>query len=112
MMAEQTTVTSGGTQITKHTQPVVPNLEEACQASVTTQVVIAEPMTDGTWRLLNSFQDNYNIILEQRETGLVHEEVAGHIREIKEKWKKQGQILSLESLLNTEHPNSLKTEQS
>ncbi|GAI81510.1 unnamed protein product, partial [marine sediment metagenome] len=60
-MPEQITTTKEGAQITKRTPEVVPNIDEPCQAIVTTQIIIAEPMSNGTWRLVTAFQDNYNI---------------------------------------------------
>jgi predicted RND superfamily exporter protein len=79
---------------------------------VTTQVIIAEPMSDGTWRLVTSFEDNYNIVLEHREGDAARQEVVGRIQEIKQKWQEQKRIISLESLLTTGRPNSSKTEPS
>ena len=109
-MPEQTTTTKAGTQITQRTPEVIPNVEEPCQAIVTTQVVIAEPMNDGTWRLVTSFQDNYNIILEGRECEAARQEVVSRIKEIKSQWQNQQQILSLENLLTTGRPSSSKME--
>ena len=109
-MPEQTSVTAGGTQITQHTQDVVPKLTEPCQASVNTQIIITEPMSDGSWKLVTAFQDNYNIVLEQREGDAARQEVVGRIREIKEQWQNQERIISLENLLNTGPPSSSKTE--
>ena len=108
-MPEQTEVTEGGTQITKRTPPVVPNIEEPCQAMVTSQIIIAEPMSDGTWRLVTSFQDNYNIILENRESDASRQELVSSLQEIKRQWQEQTRIISLENLLTTERPNSSKT---
>jgi hypothetical protein len=109
-MPEQTTTLPSGTQITERKQPVKPNLQEACQAMVTTQVVICEPMTDGTWRLVTSFQDNYNIVLDQRDPTLARREVTGRIGEVKQTWRDKGRIISLENLLTTEPLNLSKME--
>lgn len=109
-MPEQTSVLPSGTQVTRRIPPVVPNLKEPCQAIVTTQVVICEPMSNGTWRLVTSFQDNYNIILDQRDPKLARREVTGRIMEIKQQWQDKGRIISLENLLTTEPPSSSKTE--
>jgi hypothetical protein len=108
-MPEQTTTTKGGTQITKRTPEVVPRVDEPCQAMITTQVIIAEPMSDGTWRLVTSFEDNYNIVLENREGDAARQEVVGRIQEIKRQWQDQKRIISLETLLTTGPPNSSKT---
>ncbi len=109
-MPEQTTITKGGTQITERKPPVVPNINEPCQAMVTTQIIVAEPMSDGTWRLVTSFQDNYNIILDKREDEAARQEVVGRLQEIRAEWQKQERIISLESLLTTGRPNLSKTE--
>lgn len=109
-MPEQTTTTKAGTQVTQRTPDVVPNIEEPCQAMVTTQIIVAEPMSDGTWRLVTSFTDNYNIVLENRESDAARQEVVGRIREIRAKWQEQERIISLENLLTTERPSSSKTE--
>jgi len=110
-MPEQTTITKAGTQVTRRTPEVVPNINEPCQAMITTQIIIAEPMSDKTWRLVTSFQDNYNIILENREGDASRQEVVSRLQEIKRKWQNQKQIVSLETLLTTERPNSSKTEE-
>ena len=110
-MPEQTIRRTDGTQITTRTPEVVPNLKEPCQAIVTTQIAITEPMSDGTWRLVTAFTDNYNLILENRENMLARQEIIDRLREIKDQWKSQNAILSLENLLLTVHPNSLKTEE-
>jgi hypothetical protein len=110
-MPEPTAVTKGGTQVTERTPPVVPNLEEPCQAMITTQIIIAEPMSNGTWRLVTSFQNNYNIILEQRENDAARQEVVSRLQEIKQQWKDQARIISLESLLTTERPSGSKTRE-
>jgi len=109
-MPEQTITKPDGTQITKRTPGVVPNLQEPCQAIVTTQIVICEPMSDKTWRLVASFTDNYNIILDQRAHDAARQEVVGRIREIKQQWQDKGRIISLENLLTTGQPNLSKTE--
>lgn len=109
-MDEQTTVKPDGTQVTTRTAPVTPNLEEACQAIVTTQIVICQPMSDGTWQLVSSLTDNYNIILDNRESDAARDEVLSRITEVKDKWIKNQQIISLENLLTTGRPNSLRTE--
>ena len=120
-MTEQTTVTPAGTQVTQRKEPVVPNLNMPCQAIITTQVVICQPMTDGTWRLLSSFRDNYNLVLDDHGVDKTRREVVTTLSEIKEKWKKEDRLISLENLLiigrpntssstRTESQNSLKTE--
>jgi len=109
-MAKKTVVKPDGTQVTHRTQDVVSNIQEKCQAIVTTQVVICEPMTDGTWRLVTSFQDNYNIILAQREHDAARQEVVGRLQEIKQQWQDKGLIISLENLLTTGRPSLSKTE--
>jgi hypothetical protein len=109
-MAEQTKVKADGTQVTKRTPPVVPNLDEPCQAIVTTQVVLCEPMSNGTWQLLSAFNDNYNMVLEHREAEAARLEVLSGIMEIKEKWNREKRIISLENLLTIGRPSSSKTE--
>lgn len=107
---KQTSVAADGTQTTNRTQPVMPELSQPCQAIVTTQIVICEPMNNGSWRLVSSFTDNYNIILDQRDGNAARQEVVGRIQEIKQEWDKKKQIISLENLLTTEPPNSSKME--
>ena len=109
-MPEQVSVTEGGAQITQRFPEVVPNINAPCQATITTQIIICEPMSDGTWRLVTSFEDNYNIILENRESDAARQEVVGRIQEIKRQWQNEERIVSLESLLTTGRPNSSKTE--
>jgi hypothetical protein len=65
-------------------------------------------MTNGTWRLITSFQDNYNIVLEERMPDAARREVTSRLMEIKQQWQSKGLIISLENLLNnTEQQNSL-----
>lgn len=109
-MPEQTTIKSDGTQVTVRTPDVKPDLKKPCQAIVTTQVVICQPMTDGTWQLISAFNDNYNIVLEERSSDKARQEVVSRIAEIKQQWKDQERIISLENLLLTGRPNLLKTE--
>jgi len=109
-MPEQTTVTKAGTQITERTQPVVPKIDEPCQAMITTQIIIAEPMSDGTWRLITSLQDNYNIILDKREGDAAQQEVISRLQEIKKEWQTKERIISLENLLTIGRPSTSKTE--
>jgi hypothetical protein len=90
------------TEVVERVAEVVPDLQNACEAIVTTQVIICEPMTDGTWRLITSFQDNYNIVLEERDPDKARNEVTNRLMEIKKKWHKKGLIIALENLLNKE----------
>jgi len=107
-MVERTTVKPNQTQVTERISDVLPDLSNACQAIVTTQVIICEPMTNGTWRLITSFQDNYNIVLEERMPDAARREVTSRLMEIKQQWQSKGLIISLENLLNnTEQQNSL-----
>ena len=105
-MPEQTNTKTNGTQVTERQQPVVPNLDQPCQAIVTTQVVICEPMTDGTWRLVTAFNDNYNILLDQHDNDAARQEVVGRLQEIKQRWTDKGRIISLENLLSTANSSS------
>jgi hypothetical protein len=92
-------VTQDGTQVTTKTSDVIADTKESCQAIVTTQIAICEPMTDGQWKLIAAFKDNYNIVLKEREPDKAKEEVIQAIEEIKNKWKKENRIVCLENFL-------------
>ena len=109
-MDEKLVIKSNGAQVKTRTPAVVPNIDEPCQAIVNMQVVICEPMSDGTWRLVTSFKDDFNIILDHRTHDAARREVVDRLREIKQKWEDRGRIISLENLLTTGRPNLLKTE--
>jgi hypothetical protein len=111
-MPETTITKPDGTQVTQRTQPVVPALDVSCQAIVTTQVAICEPMSDGSWLLVTAFEDNYNIVLDHRDKDEAKREVINRLMEIKQQWQDKGRIISLENLLMNERPPSMKMGQS
>ena len=73
---------------TKKFPGVEPDMSNNCQAIVTTQVVICEPMTNGQWRLVKSFQDNYNVVLENRPIDDAVQELVDGMKENKQRWQR------------------------
>lgn len=109
-MEEKQTL-SDGTEITRKRPDVVPDTDNPCQAIVTTQIAICEPMSDGSWRLLTSFNDNYNIVLEGRDEDEAIKEVVSRLNEVKKRWEDKNLIISLENLLTSEKKQNFKMEE-
>jgi len=84
---------------------IVPDLNKKCQAIITSQIQICEPMSNGSWRLVTAFKDNFNIILDNRDIEKAIDEVVDNLSEIKKTWKDQSKIISLENLMNTKKQN-------
>jgi hypothetical protein len=94
-MPERTYVRADGVQVTERIPDVVPNQNEKCRATVNLQVVICEPMSDGTWQLVTAFRDGYNLVLPSRN----HEMAKDEAVELFEGIKRQCQTECINNLL-------------
>ncbi len=92
---EQIVTQKGDTQIIVRQQPVVQDKTVKCQAIITSQVMVCKPMTDGTWTLVTSFNDNYNVVLD----GKTEEELKAEIVDKLKQSKEGMEIISLVNLL-------------
>ncbi len=84
-MPERTYVRADGVQVTERIPDVTQNLDEKCRATVNLQVVICEPMSDGTWRLVTAFRDGYNLVLPSRNPDSAKNEAIELLESIKQK---------------------------
>jgi hypothetical protein len=66
-------------------------------------------MSNGSWKLLSAFNDNYNLVLDTRNPDDARQEVIERLTEIKQQWTPE-QIISLENLLTIGRQNLLSTE--
>ncbi len=103
MEEQKTQVQSDGTQITTRSEVVRPDPEKDCHASIQIQVVVSEPLTNNTWRLVCSEKDSYNVVLSERDTNKIGDTIRLQLRELQELWKKNNkEIISLHNPLNIE----------
>lgn len=85
---------SNDTQVTNNTPSLaVPDLDSPCQAIITTQIQIIEPLKNGRANNVATFTDNYILLLDKRKEEEAIEEVVERLSEIKKKW----QIKQIES---------------
>lgn len=104
-----------GVQVIENIPDVTPNINEKCRATVNLQVIICEPMSDGTWRLVTAFRDGYNIVLPSRDTETAKSEAIELLESIKQKCQTEciTNLLvenSTNSSMNSETPPS-RTEE-
>lgn len=69
------------------------------QAMIMTKVVITQPLDNGMWQLVCSFDDNYNLILDGKTHDEATNEVINELKKIKEKWEKEEKVVGLKNLL-------------
>ena len=81
---EQIVTQKGDTQIIVRQQPIVQDTTVKCQAIITSQIMVCKPMTDGTWVLVTSFSDNYNVVLDGKTEEELKAEIVDKIKKSKE----------------------------
>jgi hypothetical protein len=85
-MIENIDVKQDGTVVTTKQQQVGPDPNKKCQAVITTQIVLTEPLTNGKWNVIDVINDNYIIVLDNRGVEDALQELKEKLQGAKEQW--------------------------
>jgi len=88
---------------------IEPDMQKPCRATLIIGIMIAEPLTNGTWRPIHVDNDSLGVILQGHNPQELATQVRQKIQEFKESWGNQ--IIQLEILQTDVPANQSQTEE-